>query len=973
MMLYAKNVEGQIVGVNYSALLAGNDAPGIDGSVHATFGFVPQEFRAHGMLAALIEQHEKAAKQFVRDHIPNAPADPHIITFLEQNDPLLMTPAQYTADTESSGLDQCARRIMFENRGYKTLGMRYIQPPIETGMEPANALALLIKGVDGETVPTAAVESHLRNWFELVFPEGTTLDHPSCAPMKACLSNGGSISLLPPGRFQHMAANINEQAIKRIPKQDAQTPLGELYPAVAAEFYGEHISQFADQLPTASTKATTPASNYQAAGTLSPETDIIPRGGPLDESLGRCIERHQYDELAMSDAALAKALTAKLKGKGIVTPEMVAQWVADEAIPFEDTMDALTAILIDKNPEIAEANKAQEKAHLHGLYQQAQEQTFGALLTQTMQRFDISDADLAKSVQQIFSNDKVTPQDATLYLSGREVPPYEVQDVLEKLLVEENPCIPPREKADKERAFENLYQDLHRNSVHYKNATSLEDPPYLRMLKELTAQVGLTDPQALAETIMEHPRLSCPEMIHGWVDEALIRDIRNNDYLPSHSLVHLITACIIGAASFSGPNQEELLDEEERAIERPLYEAYENAVAARWQTLDDYGRDKWQKRVWATDEQSIWQARKHLLSYFTDGPVPTLEEVVHRDKYEQMAVAADAIESGALKVEGSWENMMAQVETYAPPRHHRRSASNSLIELRKQSLQSTFEDIARRTMMQSIADKTGLDKKLVRTMLFNQEVPEIELGEWKKFTGKTAHYMKEKGVNPERITQFQQDMEALQKQVTSYLDAHAQEEKKLKARMKDNGIGRDERRFFIAERKAAIDQDRDAIWKYKTRLKLFFHGQTPEEVAAKILVPSSEKEGYAANFTLNDYADQALSLSDKPFKTVAVSKYFYQQALKKHTADHKESVLVPENPAVIAQYIGSGKYNDARPSRTDRATRETMKHRFTQYFKDEGVMTSQQIGDFCARLNDYFDAVEAANARAKISVREWAR
>ncbi len=173
-----KDKTGKMIAASNYDAFKGTGTEGVNGTSHLIFTMVDPAHRQKGTFKALTEASLQKVKEFTGNQGAN------IITFAEQNNPYLMTAEQYIADNEAAGIDQCARRHVFEQVGYRTLNMRYIQPPTESG-DANTYLDLVVQGADPKKpVPTGLIREHLNRFFELSFPEGTSVDHPEVAAMK---------------------------------------------------------------------------------------------------------------------------------------------------------------------------------------------------------------------------------------------------------------------------------------------------------------------------------------------------------------------------------------------------------------------------------------------------------------------------------------------------------------------------------------------------------------------------------------------------------------------------------------------------------------------------------------------------------------------------------------------------------------------------------------------------------------------
>ncbi len=240
MWVYLEDQNGKVAGASNFDVFAGNKAAGVDGTIHSTFTFVDPEHRGQNLMGTLTEGRENAAKEFIMDtllgHMDQSArefikasgtriADPNninIVTIIEQNSPLLMTPAQIIADP----MDVIHRRMIYAKRGFEQIDMRYIQPSLGVDdkgerIDACDVLDLCASGTNGQPVPKEALEEHFERWFKLSFPEGTHM--PSLSAPQASLSEGAkellpmasslavagqNLPLMPNDRYQQLVGRL---------------------------------------------------------------------------------------------------------------------------------------------------------------------------------------------------------------------------------------------------------------------------------------------------------------------------------------------------------------------------------------------------------------------------------------------------------------------------------------------------------------------------------------------------------------------------------------------------------------------------------------------------------------------------------------------------------------------------------------------------------------------------------------------
>lgn len=225
-----KKTGAMVAAWNYD-VFKGNGTEGIDGTIHDIFTMVHPDHREAGIFKLAMDARMQKAREFVGDE--NA----FLLPFAEQNNPLLMTANQYIDDTRGA-IDQCKRRNIFEKLDYRTLDMRYLQPPLSDDGEPNTYLDLVVQNAPNGRVASATVREHMERFFKLSFPEGTTLDHPDIAAMKKDLDTHESFRVNPKDKFKKLSSTLNVQNLEMLPEEQKDTRLGELYHFIAKDHFG---------------------------------------------------------------------------------------------------------------------------------------------------------------------------------------------------------------------------------------------------------------------------------------------------------------------------------------------------------------------------------------------------------------------------------------------------------------------------------------------------------------------------------------------------------------------------------------------------------------------------------------------------------------------------------------------------------------------------------------------------------------
>lgn len=134
-------------------------------SAHVNYVFTSKDCRRRGVGSALLE---KAAEISGVDWL-----------FCEQNDPGLMSSGELESDFAAAGISCDERIAWWRHRGFRKLGMRYVQPPLSPEKEPVTHMSLNVC-VDADAVSVAGtvVAEHLRRFYYIAVLKGRADWHP---------------------------------------------------------------------------------------------------------------------------------------------------------------------------------------------------------------------------------------------------------------------------------------------------------------------------------------------------------------------------------------------------------------------------------------------------------------------------------------------------------------------------------------------------------------------------------------------------------------------------------------------------------------------------------------------------------------------------------------------------------------------------------------------------------------------------
>lgn len=171
--------QGEVVAVVFDAMgqrLAGLNLLAVDHGEQAeprvsaalNYVYVEEAARKRGMLRQCLAMIPALAQWALglEDE-----AQPTII-FIEQNDPLRMTPEAYRQDTLHSGLDQVARLAIWARMGASLVDIDYVQPALSKEQQADDGLAYAVIGWEGRAMPPAFLHRHLERFFSVSVLKG---------------------------------------------------------------------------------------------------------------------------------------------------------------------------------------------------------------------------------------------------------------------------------------------------------------------------------------------------------------------------------------------------------------------------------------------------------------------------------------------------------------------------------------------------------------------------------------------------------------------------------------------------------------------------------------------------------------------------------------------------------------------------------------------------------------------------------
>lgn len=92
--------------------------------------------------------------------------------FIEQNDPLRLTPEEYAEDTAHSGLDQVDRLAIWARVGARVVDFPYVQPALSADQQPDDGLIYAAVDYPGPAVDAGLLHDHLESFFAISVLKG---------------------------------------------------------------------------------------------------------------------------------------------------------------------------------------------------------------------------------------------------------------------------------------------------------------------------------------------------------------------------------------------------------------------------------------------------------------------------------------------------------------------------------------------------------------------------------------------------------------------------------------------------------------------------------------------------------------------------------------------------------------------------------------------------------------------------------
>ncbi len=190
-----------IAGANLAAFAPG-PLPDPCVTVNLNYIYVLPAFRRQGWFRRLVDLIADTVPTLFQ--APKGAPRPPVLIFLEQNDPLDLSPEDYARDTAHSGLDQFDRLRIWQGLGARLLRFSYAQPPLSDTHTEAQALLYGLLRPQDATLNACVLHRHLMAFFGVsVLKGGDPIRDPVAGPQLAWLERlcqqNEAIDILDPG------------------------------------------------------------------------------------------------------------------------------------------------------------------------------------------------------------------------------------------------------------------------------------------------------------------------------------------------------------------------------------------------------------------------------------------------------------------------------------------------------------------------------------------------------------------------------------------------------------------------------------------------------------------------------------------------------------------------------------------------------------------------------------------------------
>jgi GNAT superfamily N-acetyltransferase len=163
-------------------------------SIALNYAYVERAARGRGMLRLLVDAVGRVASLALSGRADGpAPA-----IFIEQNDPLRLSDADYAADTAHAGIDQIDRLAIWARLGARMVDFPYVQPALSSDQDCDDGLIYAALAFPDNSVPSLWLHDHLQSFFGVSVCKGKPLedDAAAMAQLAALSSRADPVALL---------------------------------------------------------------------------------------------------------------------------------------------------------------------------------------------------------------------------------------------------------------------------------------------------------------------------------------------------------------------------------------------------------------------------------------------------------------------------------------------------------------------------------------------------------------------------------------------------------------------------------------------------------------------------------------------------------------------------------------------------------------------------------------------------------
>jgi hypothetical protein len=137
-------------------------------SINLNYVFISSNQRRRGYFKRLVAAVGAVAAGFFDPATAQLPQ----LIFIEQNDPMQMSRADYVRDTQHAGIDQLTRIRLWTGLGAKIIDFPYVQPPLSADQAPEGTLLYGVLGADGDALDACLLHAHLTRFFAISVLKG---------------------------------------------------------------------------------------------------------------------------------------------------------------------------------------------------------------------------------------------------------------------------------------------------------------------------------------------------------------------------------------------------------------------------------------------------------------------------------------------------------------------------------------------------------------------------------------------------------------------------------------------------------------------------------------------------------------------------------------------------------------------------------------------------------------------------------